>query len=68
MFDKYPYSVKIKALIIFFVLLAITAYKRSYSSLIDAYNENVKLKEKIEKINYKTGSLDRLYGDISVLD
>jgi hypothetical protein len=68
MFDKYPYSVKIKALIIFFVLLAITAYKRSYSSLIDVYNENVMLKDKIEKINSKTGALDRLNGDISILD
>jgi hypothetical protein len=68
MFENYSYSTKLKALVVLFILLAITAYKRSFSSLVDAYQENKDLKEKINKINSKTSSLDKLSKEIATLD
>lgn len=68
MFDQYTYKQKTIALIILFVLLSITAYKRSFSNLISAYKENKNLIRLSKEIKSKSKNLDKLSKDIAKYD
>ncbi len=68
MFDQYSYKVKFKALIVIFILLAFTAYKKSFSTLISVIDENKTLTEKIENINAKSKNRASLKKEISLLN
>lgn len=68
MFNNYSFKIKLKALLVLFVMLSIAAYRRSYSSLIDSFQENKALSEKVLLMKSKTTNLDKLRYEISSLD
>jgi hypothetical protein len=68
MFEQFSYKQKNLALVLLFVLLSITAYKRSFSNLIAAYNENKELTTLAEEINKKSKNLDKLSKEIALYD
>lgn len=68
MFEKYPYKIKCKALIIVFFMLLITAYKRSFHALFQVISEHKVLAAKADEINKKANNTDELIRDIAYLD
>lgn len=68
MFEKYSYKKKFTALLFIFVMLLITAYKRSFHTLIDVIRENKSLSEKTNTINKKSNNIDKLSQEINYLD
>lgn len=68
MFDKYSYKQKCLALCIVFFMLLATAYKRSFSMLIEAIKENKTLSKTTEEFDKKSNNFDRLSREIALLD
>jgi len=60
MFENYTYKKKFIALILIFCILSVAAYKRSFRNLLEAYSENVNLKELSSSIKNKTNNIDEL--------
>ena len=68
MFEKYSYKKKCIALLILFLMLSITAYKRSFHTLFQVFDEHKILSIKAEDINKKANGADGLIRDIAYLD
>lgn len=68
MFEQYSYKKKFFALMVVFVMLAITAYKRSFSNLFQVIKENNKLVKDISQLQQKAGNLEKLEGEVNSLD
>lgn len=68
MFEQYTYKQKTLALLIIFVMLGITAYKRSFKNLIAVYSENKELAKLSEEIKRKSVSLEKLSKEIAQYD
>lgn len=68
MFNQYTYKQKFSALLIVFVLLSITAYKRSFSQLITSYSEYKSLYSKNKEFDSKSKQLGKLSNDVASLD
>ena len=68
MFDNYSYKKKCLALGVVFVMLSVTAYKRSFKGLFDVIAENRKLSGKSEALSSKSKSYDELLKDIHFID
>lgn len=68
MFNQYTFKQKFTALLVLFVLLGITAYKRSFSQLIQTYKEHQQLSEKMNDFNSKSGKMDALVKDVALMD
>ena len=68
MFEKYSYKKKFLALLVLTFVIAITAYKRSFSTLIQIIKEHNALSEKIEDINRKASSSTNLAEEVAYLD
>ncbi len=68
MFDSYSYKKKCLALGAIFIMLSVTAYKRSFKGLFDVVAENQKLSTKSEEYGHKSKNYDILIKDITILD
>lgn len=68
MFNQYTYKQKFSALIVVFVLLSITAYKRSFSQLLSSYSEYKSLSAKNNEFDSKSKQLGTLTNDVATLD
>jgi hypothetical protein len=68
MFNQYPYKLKFKFLIVLFLMLSIAAYRRSFSSLIDAVKENHVLNNKVELLKNKAKNINQINSEIASLD
>lgn len=68
MFEKYSYKKKFLALLILTFIIAITAYKRSFSTLIQIIKEHNTLSDKIEDINKKAINSSDLAKEVAYLD
>lgn len=68
MFNQYTFKQKFIALLVLFVLLSITAYKRSFRLFFQLYQENKILTEKMEKVNSDSKNLAVLEDEIRQLD
>jgi hypothetical protein len=68
MFDKYSYKVKFYALIAVFALLSITAYKRSFSTLLRLIAENKELVAKAEMASNGLKDFKQIKADLAVID
>ena len=68
MFEQYSYKKKFLALMLVFVMLAITAYKRSFSALFQVIRENKELVNNITQLEQKAGNLEKLQKEVSSLD
>lgn len=68
MFENYTYKKKFIALIIFFCMLSIAAYKRSFKNLIEVYKENTNLKELANRVKEKTNNIDELKYQVTQYD
>lgn len=68
MFENYSYKIKCTALIVVFLMLSITAYKRSFHTLFQVISEYKVLSAKADDINKKANNTDGLIRDIAYLD
>jgi hypothetical protein len=68
MFEKYSYKKKFAALLIVFVMLLITAYKRSFHTLFQVIKEYRTLSAKTNEINKRSSNTDDLTKEIKYLD
>jgi hypothetical protein len=68
MFEQYSYKKKCTALLVIFVMLAITAYKRSFSTLFQVIGEYKTLSAKVDELNKKSGNTNGLIRDVAYLD
>ena len=68
MFENYTYKTKCKALVILFIMLSITAYKRSFRSLFELIAEHKILSLKIDDMNSKSVNSSILKNEIRYLD
>lgn len=68
MFEKYSYKKKCFALIVVFLMLSITAYKRSFHVLFQVISEYKILLAKSEDINKKASDSDGLIRTIAYLN
>lgn len=68
MFEKYSYKNKFTALLVVFVMLVITAYKRSFHTLFQVMKEHKTLSEKTNDINKKANNSEKLHREINYLD
>jgi hypothetical protein len=68
MFEKYSYKQKCIALAVIFVMLSVTAYKRSFSALFEVIGEYRELSAKSEDIRKKSKNLKSLEREIAWLD
>jgi len=68
MFNQYSYKLKFKFLIVFFIILSIAAYRRSFSNLILLYKENRVLNEKKAIMNNQTSNIKALNSQVAGLD
>ena len=68
MFEQYTYKQKCIALIVIFIMLSFTAYKRSFKNLFEVYNENKELTKLSKDIASKSKSLDALSMEIASYD
>lgn len=68
MFNQYSYKQKFGALLVLFFMLGITAYKRSFSQLVQTYKEHKALSEKVNDFNGKSDKLDVLAKDVALMD
>src|SRR5690606_3933449 len=67
-FEQYSYKQKFFALLVLSVIMAITAYKRSFKNSLYLLKENKELKQKIELVNEKSGELQNLNMEIKTID
>lgn len=68
MFEQYSYKKKLMALALVFVMLSITAYKRSFSTLFQTISEYKTLSSKIDELNKKANNTNGLIKDVAYLD
>lgn len=68
MFENYSFKKKFIALLILFLMLAITAYKRSFKMLFEVIEENKELSATSQDYSNKSSSLGKLVKEISYLD
>lgn len=68
MFEQYSYKQKFIALLVLFVMLSVTAYKRSFRTLLEVRNENKILSENIEELHKKSKNTNKLLKEVEVLD
>lgn len=68
MFENISYKKKFLVLLILMVILAITAYKRSYSMAIDAAKLLDESKEKLAKVNNSQQHITNLKSEVEYLD
>jgi hypothetical protein len=68
MFEQYTYKQKCIALVVIFLMLSYTAYKRSFKSLIEVYQENKELTKRSDEIASKSKNLDVLSMEIASYD
>ena len=68
MFEQYSYKKKFMALVLVFVMLSITAYKRSFSTLFQTISEYKTLSSKIDELNKKASNTNGLIKDVAYLD
>lgn len=68
MFEKYSYKKKCAALLVVFVMLSITAYKRSFHALFEVVRENRSLVAKVEDMKNKSDNPELLRKEISEMD
>lgn len=68
MFDKYTYKQKFIALLIVFIMLGITSYKRSFKGLFDVYSENKRLASLYDEMKNKSENLNLLTMQIANYD
>jgi Tfp pilus assembly protein PilO len=68
MFEQYSYKKKLIALLLVFVMLTITAYKRSFSTLFQTISEYKALSLKVDELNKKSNNTNGLIKDLAHLD
>ncbi len=68
MFEQYTYKQKSIALVVVFLMLSYTAYKRSFKNLIEVYEENKELTKRSNDIVSKSKNLDILSMEIASYD
>jgi hypothetical protein len=68
MFEKYSYKKKNLALLVLTFIIAITAYKRSFHTLIQVMKEYNTLSKKNEDVNKKSGNSNNLHKEVAYLD
>ena len=68
MFEAYSYKKKFLALLAVFVMLSITAYKRSFHTLFQVLEEYEVLAAKDQEFNAKKNNVDALQKEIAYLD
>lgn len=68
MFENYSYKQKFYALIIVFLMLSITAYKRSFHTLFEVVSEYRMLSKKADDINKKAKNNGTLKNDVEYLN
>ncbi|KIA94983.1 hypothetical protein OA93_18695 [Flavobacterium sp. KMS] len=68
MFEKYSYKQKVYALLFLFLIISITAYKRSFHPLFEVITEYKALSKKAADINKKAMSTNGLIKDVAYLD
>ncbi|MFL9843543.1 hypothetical protein [Flavobacterium rhizosphaerae] len=68
MFEQYSYKIKFKALLVIIVLLSVTAYKKSFSTLISVFKENRALSSRVQELKGTTGNLKALEQEIDMID
>lgn len=68
MFEQYTYKKKFIALGLVFVMLSITAYKRSFATLFEVIKENKELTNNVEQLNHKAKNSDKLIQEVAALD
>ncbi|MBQ4821396.1 hypothetical protein [Aquimarina sp. MMG016] len=68
MFENISYKKKFIALLILMVILAFTAYKRSYSMAIDAAKLLEESKQKLAKVNNSQQHITSLKSEVEYLD
>ncbi|OXA99542.1 hypothetical protein [Flavobacterium pectinovorum] len=68
MFENYSYKKKFMVLLLVFVMLLITAYKRSFHNLFQVIHEYKTLSEKTNDINKKANNTEKLTKEINYLD
>ncbi len=68
MFDQYSYKKKFLALGIIFIMLGITAYKRSFKTLFDVIGEYKSLSSKVETLKNKSQNKAFLNKEVAYLD
>jgi hypothetical protein len=68
MFENYSYKQKFYALVIIFIMLSITAYKRSFHTLFEVVSEYRTLSKRSDVIFKKTKNTGTLRNDVDYLD
>jgi Tfp pilus assembly protein PilO len=68
MFEQYSYKKKCMALVLIFVMLSVTAYKRSFSTLFQVIGEYKIVSSKIDELNKKASNTNGLMRDVAYLD
>ena len=68
MFEKYSYKQKLAALLVVFVMLSVTAYRRSFATLFEVIGEYNALSEKATVIRNKSKNANALQREIAFLD
>ncbi len=68
MFNQYSYKKKFMALAVIFIMLSITAYKRSFRALFEVMKEHKELSGNVEKLNLKVKNTDALIKEVAFLD
>ncbi|MEM0578690.1 hypothetical protein [Flavobacterium polysaccharolyticum] len=68
MFEKYSFKKKFLTLLVLTLIIAITAYKRSFSILIQVIKEHDTLSKKIEDVNKKAQVSSNLAKEVAYLD
>ena len=67
-FEKYSYKTKFIALLVIFVMLGYTAYKRSFSTLINVVKENRDLMQSVKKLNDGSKNINTITADLAAID
>ena len=67
-FEKYSYKNKFTALIVIFAMLSYTAYKRSFSSLINIIKENKELTQNVKKLNDSSKNINKITSNLAAID
>ena len=68
MFEQYTYKQKCIALLVIFIMLSYTAYKRSFKNLIEVYKEHKELNFRSQEITSKSKNLELLSMEIASYD
>ncbi len=68
MFENYSYKKKFIGLLLLFLILLVTAYKRSFNTLFQVINENKELSLKAADYVKKSNNSNRIIKEIAYLD